>query len=200
MLFVVAAGNSSANNDTTPAYPANFQAPNVISVAANDNPDALAYFSNYGATTVHLAAPGVNVLSTWPGGTYEIESGTSMATPHVSGAALLVLSACPMNTASLKQTLLANVFPVAQLSGLTITGGRLSVDNAIRACTGSPSAYSVTAGQTLAPPARRDDGELGCSGRSGWKRLGWTLSGWSAEHSIQLVSIHQRGCAAAPPH
>ena len=152
MLFVVAAGNSAANNDTTPAYPANFQAPNVISVAANDNPDALAYFSNYGATTVHLAAPGVNVLSTWPGATYQSESGTSMATPHVSGAALLVLSKCPMNTGSLKQTLLANVFPVAQLSGVTITGGRLSVDNAIRACTSSPSAFSVTAGNTIAPP------------------------------------------------
>jgi subtilisin family serine protease len=152
MLFVVAAGNSAANNDTTPTYPANFQAPNVISVAANDQPDALAYFSNYGATTVHLSAPGVNVLSTWPGATYQVESGTSMATPHVSGAALLVLSKCPMNTASLKQTLLTNIFPLASLSGLTITGGRLSVDNAIRACTGSPSAYGVTAGQTMAAP------------------------------------------------
>ena len=152
MLFVVAAGNSSANNDTTPTYPANFQAPNVISVAANDNPDALAYFSNYGASTVHLAAPGANILSTWPGANYQVESGTSMATPHVSGAALLVLSKCPMNTASLKQTLLANVAAVASLSGLTITGGRLSVDNAIRACTSSPSAFSVTAGNTMAPP------------------------------------------------
>lgn len=152
MLFVAAAGNSLANNDVTPAYPASFQAPNVISVAANDNPDRLAFFSNYGPTTVHLAAPGMNILSTWPGASYRAESGTSMATPHVSGASLLVLSKCPMNTASLKQTLLTNVFPVAALSGLTITGGRLSVDNAIRACTSAPSAFTVTAGQALAAP------------------------------------------------
>src|SRR5205807_177978 len=85
MLFVAAAGNNSANNDSTPFYPANYSAPNVISVAATDNTDALASFSDYGLTTVHLGAPGVNVFSTFPNNSYAYDSGTSMATPHVSG-------------------------------------------------------------------------------------------------------------------
>lgn len=144
MLFVAAAGNSSSNNDVTPTYPASFQAPNVIAVAANDNPDSLAWFSNYGATSVHLAAPGAGILSTLPGGTYGALDGTSMATPHVSGAALLVLARCPMNTASLKSTLLGNVDPVPALAGTTLTGGRLNVDKALRSCTGTPPQYAVS--------------------------------------------------------
>jgi hypothetical protein len=139
MLFVAAAGNSGTSNDTSPTYPANFTVPNVISVASNDEPDGLSFFSNYGPTTVDLSAPGSNILSTWPGATYEALSGISASAPFVSGAPLLVLSSCPMNTASLKQLLLADVAPVPAMAGLTVTGGRLSVDNAIRDCTHSPS-------------------------------------------------------------
>ena len=153
MLFVAAAGNSFSNNDTKATYPASFQAPNMLVVAANDNPDSLAWFSNYGPTTVHLAAPGVNILSTWPGATYQLESGTSMATPHVSGAALLVLSKCPMDTASLKQTLIASVDVIPGLAGTTITGGRVNINRAIRACTSSPSVYSVSAAQSTVAPS-----------------------------------------------
>ena len=93
MLFVAAAGNSSANNDSTGFYPANYDAANIVAVAATDSADGLASFSNYGATTVDLGAPGVGILSTTPGNTYSTYSGTSMATPHVSGAAMLILSA-----------------------------------------------------------------------------------------------------------
>src|SRR5207244_13373298 len=124
MLFVAAAGNSAADNDSTPAFPSNYNTPNMVAVAANDNPDALAYFSNYGATTVHLSAPGVDVLSTVRGATYEYESGTSMATPHVSGAAMLVLSRCSLNTAALKPLLLHTVDPIPAQARWTITGGR----------------------------------------------------------------------------
>jgi subtilisin family serine protease len=87
ILFVAAAGNAASNNDTTPTYPASYAVPNVVAVAATSNQDALASFSNYGAASVHLGAPGVQVLSTIPGATYAYFSGTSMATPHVSGAA-----------------------------------------------------------------------------------------------------------------
>src|SRR3989449_4315521 len=111
MLFVAAAGNSGTPNDLFPEYPASYNAPNVVAVAATDNTDSLAFFSNYGPSSVHLGAPGIDVLSTAVGSNYAYLSGTSMATPHVSGAALLVLSKCSLSTASLKTLLLNMLTP-----------------------------------------------------------------------------------------
>ncbi len=91
-------------------------------------------FSNWGRNTVHLGAPGVSILSTSRAGGYVNMSGTSMAAPHVSGAAALVLSACWVDTPTLKQLLLDNVDPIDALSLITITGGRLNVFQALRAC------------------------------------------------------------------
>jgi serine protease len=148
MLFVAAAGNANSNNDSVPAYPANYNAPNVVSVAATDNRDLRASFSNYGATMVDLAAPGVNVLSTVRNNGYSFFSGTSMATPHVSGVAALALSACWMETATLKSLLLGTVDPVASMSGITVTGGRLNANKALIACTSpvAPAGLAATAG------------------------------------------------------
>jgi len=134
ILFVAAAGNNNNNNDLSPTYPGSYSAPNVVAVAATDNRDQRASFSSYGAKSVHLGAPGVNVYSTTPNGNYAYLSGTSMATPHVSGAAVLVLSACNLSTAQLKSTLLNNVDPIPALSGITVTGGRLNVNKAVRSC------------------------------------------------------------------
>lgn len=137
MLFVAAAGNDSANNDQSNVFPANYSryAPNVISVAATDGGDGLAGFSSYGANSVQLGAPGVGIYSTVRGGGYAFFSGTSTATPHVAGAALLTLSACPMlSTADLKNSILANVDPVGYLSGITATGGRLNINRVLRSC------------------------------------------------------------------
>ena len=134
ILFVAAAGNSSSNNDVTPSYPASFNLPNIIAVAATDNQDNLASFSDYGPTTVHLGAPGVSILSTQPGNLYQYLSGTSMATPHVSGAAALILSKSTLTTAQLKSLILQSVDPIPSLAGRTVTGGRLNVCRAIPGC------------------------------------------------------------------
>ena len=146
MLFVAAAGNNGANNDITPFYPATYNAPNVVAVAATDNNDMLASFSNFGATTVDLGAPGVDVLSTTRNNTYSYFSGTSMATPHVAGAAALVLSTCSLDTAGVKSNLLNNVDTLGSLTGRVLTNGRLNVNKAIRACSAPPTPdFSVSA-------------------------------------------------------
>jgi subtilisin family serine protease len=136
MLFVAAAGNSASNNDTTANYPSNYPVANVLAVAATDNRDNKSSFSSFGATTVDLGAPGTNIFSTVRNGAFATFSGTSMATPHVAGAAALVLSRCNLNTAALKANLMNNVNPIASLAGRTVTGGRLNVNNSIRACAG----------------------------------------------------------------
>ncbi|MBC8028586.1 MAG: S8 family serine peptidase [Pyrinomonadaceae bacterium] len=134
MLFVALAGNNTTDNDVTPRTPSGHKVPNVIGVSATDNRDALAPFSNYGKTTIHLAAPGVSILSTLRNGSFGYFNGTSMATPHVSGAAALLLSRCPLTTAGLKGIILTHTDAVASLADKNTTGGRLNVNKAINAC------------------------------------------------------------------
>lgn len=138
ILVVAGAGNSSFDNDLLPFYPASFDAQNVIAVAATTSTDQMAWFSNYGPSSVHLGAPGEDILSTTIGNTYAFASGTSMATPHVSGAATLVLSRCSLDTPSLKETLLGSVDPLPALTGITVSGGRLNINSALHACTAPP--------------------------------------------------------------
>jgi thermitase len=132
IAFVAAAGNSSVNNDRTPHYPSSYNVPNVISVAALDRHDQLATFSNYGPKSVAIAAPGVDILSTWLGNAYEEKSGTSMATPVVAGVAALVLSEHQhMSVDELKKKLLASTDPIVALKGKTVTGGRINAAKAL---------------------------------------------------------------------
>lgn len=134
VLFIAASSNSGGNNDASPVYPATYNVPNIISVAAIDNRGTLADFSNYGRTTVHVAAPGVNIHSSLPGSAYDSWSGTSMATPHVSGvAALLVAHDAHATHYQLRQRILDGARPLAGLRGKVSTGG---VVNAYYSLTG----------------------------------------------------------------
>jgi len=126
ILFIAAAGNSGTDNDTTASYPSNYDLPNVIAVAAIDRTGALTSWSQYGARTVDLGAPGAAIYSTTAYNLYESYSGTSMATPHVTGAAALYASVKPGSTAAqIKNALLSSAVPTASLQGKTVTGGRL---------------------------------------------------------------------------
>lgn len=131
-IFVAGAGNSSINNDDTGFYPANFDADNIISVAATDHNDNLAFFSNYGATTVDIAAPGVDILSTLPNGQYGLNSGTSMASPHVAGVMALVRGLHPTWTyQQVIDRVLSSVDYVPSLEGRVVTAGRLNAARAL---------------------------------------------------------------------
>ncbi|MEN3330548.1 MAG: hypothetical protein V7638_5355 [Acidobacteriota bacterium] len=133
ILFVAAAGNSTVNNDRTPHFPSSYNVPNVVSVAALDRHDELAKFSNWGVKSVAIAAPGVDILSTWLGDAYEEKSGTSMATPVVSGVAALILAEHPrISVDDLKKKLLASTDPIVALKGKTVTGGRINAAKALQ--------------------------------------------------------------------
>jgi subtilisin family serine protease len=151
LLFVAAAGNDAVDTDITPHYPSAFNLDNIISVAATDNTDQLASFSNWGAVSVDLGAPGVDVFSTYMLFAGAIDdyawlSGTSMATPHVSGVAGLLagIPAC-QTYGKVRDQIFSHVRPLVALSGLTATGGMLNIHDALA---GSPC--------TVVPPPDAD--------------------------------------------
>ena len=163
LLFVAAAGNSHVNMDQVPNYPASYNSPYIISVAATNSRDSLAAFSNYGANSVDLAAPGVNILSTIPGERYALLSGTSMACPMVTGVLALALGENPgLGPLAAKAMLLAGVDHPTSLTGLVRTG-RLN-------------AFGVIATPDSIPPGQVTDlatGEVG----SNTVALTWTATG-----------------------
>lgn len=151
VLFVAAAGNDGADNDTTGSWPANCPASSLISVAATDPSDGLASFSNYGASSVDLGAPGENIRSLLPGNSYGYKSGTSMATPHVTGVAAVLLGEDPtLEPWQLKAAITMGGAAVPGLAGTTSSGRRLSLPgalgvsaNGIAPDTGGPDPFSL---------------------------------------------------------
>ncbi len=137
VVIATAAGNSSANNDATPMYPANLDTPNNISVAATTDADKKASFSNYGSN-VQVAAPGVAIISSVPGtgclapGCYQMMSGTSMASPFVAGLAALVIREAPQLSAyQVRGIIMSSVNTFSDLNGKIATGGRVNALKAI---------------------------------------------------------------------
>jgi subtilisin family serine protease len=139
VVMVVAAGNDGKNIDTSSSYPASLTHSNIISVAATTASDGRASFSNYGSVGVDLGAPGNSILSCIPGNGYASFSGTSMASPHVAGAASLLLAAdSTLSAAQVKELILDSTDPVSALSGKTVTGGRLNLNAALNAVSNPP--------------------------------------------------------------
>ncbi len=170
-LFIAASGNDSKNTDTSPSYPSASDLDLIISVAATDRNDALAGFSNYGEISVDLGAPGVAIMATWPDNDYKAISGTSMATPVVSGMAVLVYAQFPdLSPSEMKHRLMYSGDVIPALDGKTVSGRRVNAFNSLEDDQVKPSAVTdliVVADPTpiINPMAGRHIG------------LAWTSSG-----------------------
>ena len=150
ILFIAAAGNSGSDNDATPSYPASYDTDYVMAVASTDRNDDLSIFRNgsssYGLTSVDIGAPGSDILSTTPSNSYASYSGTSMATPHVAGAAALVWSLNPeLSAVEMKNLLMNTGDALDSLDGKTVSGKRLNVNNALAEADPTPGFRFVAA-------------------------------------------------------
>ncbi len=146
-LFVAAAGNLGIDSDRQPEYPAGYDLSGIISVGASTASDRLSSFSNYGQTSVDILAPGSDIYSTLLGGGYGLRSGTSMATPHVTGAVALLLSAYPeLSSAEIKAAILESVDLLPDLENTAVSGGRL---NALQALSSAGATVALSSPETL---------------------------------------------------
>jgi subtilisin family serine protease len=184
IVNVFAAGNDGVNIDSTPFDPASFTSSSIVSVAASDSADAKASFSNYGAVSVDLAAPGVDILSTYKSG-YAYASGTSMATPHVAGAAAMLLAYRPaLTVGEVKNALLNSADLLGSWTGLVATGGRLNLFQTLQIASGGGGPVNVAAaasGATATASSSYGSGYLPGGANNGDRSgINWgTGGGWN---------------------
>jgi subtilisin family serine protease len=185
-VFVAAAGNDGLNSDASANYPSGYTSDNIIAVAATDASDLRASFSNYGAVTVDLGAPGSAIYSTIPGNSYASYSGTSMATPHVAGACALLKSVNVSLTAlDLKNLLLANVDPIPALQGKCVSGGRLNLYKAVAAI----DDLSVSPGTNLEATGPQGGPFAPASRQYTLTNKGTSVLSWSSSSSVSWTSL-----------
>lgn len=146
VVFCAAAGNDGKDIDVDPVYPASYSAENIITVAASDQDDKLASFSNYGAENVDVVAPGTNILSTYPGDRYAYFQGTSMATPNVAGVVALLSSVDPDSTVKERIDAIKNgVDAKSNLNGKIGTDGRVNAFTSVKILDGSSDNHAPIA-------------------------------------------------------
>jgi subtilisin family serine protease len=160
ILFICAAGNRGADTSKVPVYPASFNLPNIISVAALDSKGVLSNFTSYG-TNITVAAPGVNILTTTPGNTYDYLSGTSASAPFVAGEAALLKSYLPSLTITqIEDRIKQNVVPCTNLTGKIATGGRVDAFAALSNTKPVADTYTGAGNDVDTAPPGQDGGDI----------------------------------------
>ena len=187
ILFIAAAGNNRANNNNIANYPSNYVCTTptrswdcVVAVASINSTGGLSSFSNYGSTSVDIGAPGESILSTYASGQYATLSGTSMATPHVTGAAALCASINPAVTpAQIRSAILNSAVPTTSLTGKTVTGGRLNVSNMASNCLnpGAGAQATLTISNTILSGPAGTGVNLVTAGGSGSGAITFAVTG-----------------------
>ena len=199
-LHVCAAGNSGTDNDLSPIFPAAYAADNVLSVASHDESLRLASNSNYGVESVDIAAPGVEIRSTYLKGEYITYSGTSMASPHVAGAATLIAEAYPRaSNQEIKDRIMASSIPLAADEAARVrTGGRLNAGSALESDEISPDPSALTANlevENLIAAQWTPTGDDGTAGQAAGYRLK-VEQGGRAAHCANFSGLHHRHAGA----